>query len=103
MAIDYADWHRTTFTDQPTAPSVEYRTIELSDAWDQLQSWLKEQETEMESALVSAVDAMKFNGEYSHEALLKSKTLVDIRHAELRILRLIGAKVASYHSKEAMQ
>lgn len=107
MAIDYQDYQHFLKTapgsdlNPTTQPvQVQYKTVELSDAWTLLQDWLRQGIEKKEAQLASYREAFDRSGDYSHDALVKHKVSLDILTAEVYILKEVEEKVLSFHKEE---
>lgn len=106
MAIDLKDvkeqWARQAEIKRDLYPQerIEYRTLELSNAWSHLQKWIREQVEASDKRLKDDEWAFKVSGDYSHEKLAQQKAAIDISHAETRILHAVQEKILSYHKEE---
>ena len=102
MAIDYTDWKalRVGTVVVPPAPSVIYRTLELSDAWEAMRYEIREVVTLKEEGLDQAESDLRESSAYDHASLAKAKALVDVRHAEALLARQIEAIVLRFHEQD---
>ncbi len=102
MPIDHLDvrsyWDKQKSKYQPP---VEYRTVEMSEAWARLREYLDEFIKDTEAMVEARMKTLCHAGDYGYESLVKQKTLVDISQAELLILEQIAKKVKSFHEEGA--
>ena len=100
MTIDRKEWAElnaaASAVKRVEAP-IAIRSVEMDVVWEDMVSWIREQVKAKEEEATQAMNAFQRSGDYSHVALATHKSLLDIRQAEVLLLRNIESKVLSYH------
>ena len=101
MAIDRKQWEDLIAQQRPGAQKiVEFRTIELSQAWSSLLESLRDRVEREEVTFDGCLAAIKNDGSYNYEKMVIQKVYMDISHAKLLLLREIEEEVKNYHKED---
>jgi len=97
-----ADWeHRQHALRAATiSPLVEYKTIDESVAWIQLQEWIEDQLKLTQANKADAILDFENSGNYTHEGLAVRKARVDIINSQVLLLQQVQEKIMGYTQKE---
>ena len=104
MTIDHKVWQNIVDSKSHAVLKenvhIEYVNIGSETVWRHMQEWLDIQKNIGNDHLQRALTALATSGDFAYESLVKHKSLIDIRQAELRIIEQFSEKVRTYHSEE---
>jgi len=91
---------QSNYITQNKSSHIEYRTVEMSTAWEMLVAWIEAEVKDHEQTLLDCKDGASTSGNYSYESLAKTKALIDLRAAQVYTLHTVRDKVHVFHEKE---